>query len=215
MGLSWQPVEMMCIRPTMTHCATLFPRPRRLYWTDTRACKQTVHPKSTIILHICWQLTMMYQLPSVLWHCWLGVRKSIRPIKIEWWGAGVVSIRSEVQMLCIWSSWCHPIISCFIKIQNGLTFLVPAYRGCPGKETIELVSVYCINFDRQNTVNLALETRRKGPTLHQWGWWLAVDEERMIHWLTESRFYVPLDTKHVILETFPKVISWLGIEKQK
>ena len=29
-------------------------------------------------------------LPSVLWHCWLGVRKSIRPVKFEWWGVGVV-----------------------------------------------------------------------------------------------------------------------------
>jgi len=31
---------------------------------------------------------------------------------------------SEVQMICIWSSWCHfhPIISCFIKIQHGLPF---------------------------------------------------------------------------------------------
>ena len=28
--------------------------------------------------------------PSVLWHCRLGVRKIIRPVKIEWWGAGVV-----------------------------------------------------------------------------------------------------------------------------
>ena len=28
--------------------------------------------------------------PSVLWHCWLGVRKSIRPVKIEWWGVGMV-----------------------------------------------------------------------------------------------------------------------------
>jgi len=27
---------------------------------------------------------------KVLWHCWLGVRKSIRSAKIEWWGAGVV-----------------------------------------------------------------------------------------------------------------------------
>ena len=27
---------------------------------------------------------------SVLWHCWLGIRKSILPIKIEWWGVGVV-----------------------------------------------------------------------------------------------------------------------------
>ena len=32
----------------------------------------------------------VYIVPSVLWHCWLGVRKSIRPVKIEWWGVGVV-----------------------------------------------------------------------------------------------------------------------------
>ena len=31
-----------------------------------------------------------FDLPSVLWHCWLGIRKSIRPVKIEWWGIGVV-----------------------------------------------------------------------------------------------------------------------------
>jgi len=43
-----------------------------------------------------------------------------------------LSVWSEVQMICIWSSWCHchPIISCFIEIQIGLTFLVPAYPGC-------------------------------------------------------------------------------------
>ena len=28
--------------------------------------------------------------PAVLWHCWLGVRKSVRPVNIEWWGVGVV-----------------------------------------------------------------------------------------------------------------------------
>jgi len=28
------------------------------------------------------------------------------------------------------------------------------------------------------------------------------------------RFYVLLDTKQVILETFPKPISWLGMENQ-
>ena len=35
---------------------------------------------------------------------------------------------------CIWSSWCHchPVISCFIEIQTGLTFLVLAYPACPG-----------------------------------------------------------------------------------
>ena len=29
-------------------------------------------------------------MPSVLWHCWLGIRKSMRPVKIDWWGVGVV-----------------------------------------------------------------------------------------------------------------------------
>jgi len=40
-----------------------------------------------------------------------------------------LSVWRDVQMICIWSSWCHchPIISCFIKIQIGLTFLLPAY----------------------------------------------------------------------------------------
>ena len=34
-----------------------------------------------------------------------------------------------------------PIISCFIKIQNGFTFLMPAYPGSPGKDSVKLVSV--------------------------------------------------------------------------
>jgi len=34
-----------------------------------------------------------------------------------------------VQMICMWSSWCHchPINSFFVKIQTSLTFLVLAY----------------------------------------------------------------------------------------
>jgi len=33
---------------------------------------------------------LCYCVPSVLSRCWLGGRKGIRPVKIEWWGAGVV-----------------------------------------------------------------------------------------------------------------------------
>ena len=36
---------------------------------------------------ICLRVVYM---PSVLWHCWLDVRKSIRPVKIDWWGVDVV-----------------------------------------------------------------------------------------------------------------------------
>jgi len=31
-----------------------------------------------------WNNFFIYFMRSVLWHCWLGVRKSIRPVKIEW-----------------------------------------------------------------------------------------------------------------------------------
>jgi len=30
------------------------------------------------------------KLPSVLWNCWLGIRKSIRPVTIVWWGVDVI-----------------------------------------------------------------------------------------------------------------------------
>jgi len=52
-----------------------------------------------------------------------------------------LSVWSEVQIIGIPSSWCHylPVISCFIKIQKGLSFSVLAYR-CPRKEAIRQVS---------------------------------------------------------------------------
>ena len=46
-------------------------------------------------------------MPSVLWHCWLAVRKSIWPVKISDKGLVSSSIWSEVEIVCMWSSWCH------------------------------------------------------------------------------------------------------------
>jgi len=45
-------------------------------------------------------------LPSVLWCCWLAGRKGIRPVKTEWWGAGVV-ICLEWGADLHMPSWCH------------------------------------------------------------------------------------------------------------
>ena len=63
-------------------------------------------------------------LPSVLWHCRFGVVKCIRPVKkYEWWFAGLVICLQHAANDCMLSSWCrcYPIISCFTKIQIGLT----------------------------------------------------------------------------------------------
>ena len=43
-----------------------------------------------ICIVLIWLFLFSLCLPSVLWHCWLGIRKCIRLVKIEWWGVGVI-----------------------------------------------------------------------------------------------------------------------------
>jgi len=75
-------------------------------------------------------IDLFIDLHSVLWHCLLDVRKSIWAVKnwvMRCWHGYLSAAR------CKWFAYgpadfhCHPIISCFIKIQNSLTFLVLAY----------------------------------------------------------------------------------------
>ena len=77
-------------------------------------------------------------MPSVLWRCWLGDRKGIRPVKNEWWGVGVVVCLERGADLHMAQLMPLPLtVSCFGKIQIGFTFLVPAYPGYPGKEAVK------------------------------------------------------------------------------
>ena len=76
-------------------------------------------------------------LPSVLWQCWLYVRKSVRPVKNEW-----LSVWSEVQMICIMVQLMllpphHPLLRYNPDWLNS--FLVPGYF-CPRKESIKRIS---------------------------------------------------------------------------
>ena len=57
---------------------------------------------------------------SVLWHCWLGGRKGIRPVKKQSGGVLVwLSVWSEVQ-ICIWPSWCHCHSSSLASVKSRL-----------------------------------------------------------------------------------------------
>jgi len=51
-----------------------------------------------------------------------------------------LSVWSVAQMISIWSSWCHchPIISCFSKIQNGLPFWCQLTQVVPEKRPLNL-----------------------------------------------------------------------------
>jgi len=64
------------------------------------------------------------QMPSVLWRCWLGGRKDIRPVKTERWGAGVVICLERSADLHM--AQLMPLLLTvfyFSKIQIGFTFL--------------------------------------------------------------------------------------------
>jgi len=74
---------------------------------------------------------------------WLGGRKGIRPVKLEWLGAGVVICLERGADLHMAQLMPTPLtVSCFSKIQIGFTFLVPAHPGSPGQRAVKRVCVY-------------------------------------------------------------------------
>ena len=73
--------------------------------------------------------------PSVLLHCWLGVRKSIRPLKVEWWdvGCGYLSGARCISFACgpadATHTHTHPFNGTFVRdypgepVPEGKTYL--------------------------------------------------------------------------------------------
>ena len=80
-----------------------------------------------------------------------------------------------------------PIISCFVKIQNGLIFLVPAYLGCPGKEAIKWVSV-CLSlwlyiWEYMTVYFLTYAFQRIGSQV----WYYPFTEGKAIQWSVDLK----------------------------
>ena len=90
-------------------------------------------------------------MPSVLWRCWLGGRKGIRPVKnwvVRCWNGYLPGARCRLAYAQLMPL---PLtVSCFSKIQIGFTFLVPAHPGRPGKRATKRVCV-CVLLHLQNT----------------------------------------------------------------
>jgi len=84
----------------------------------------------------------------------LGGRKGIRPVKTEWWGAGVLICLERGADLHMAQLMSLPLnVSCFSKIQIGFSFLVPAHLGSPGKMPInECVCAVIFSFFMEKIV---------------------------------------------------------------
>jgi len=72
----------------------------------------------------------------------VGRQEGIRPVKTEWWGAGVVICLERCADLHMAQLMPLPLtVSCFCKIQIGFTFLVLAHLGSPGQRAVKWVCV--------------------------------------------------------------------------
>jgi len=99
------------------------------YWLQSEGTPHTVHQLYDAPLRLSYkqqqQQSIKNHFPSLIivrylcfclqcfdTGCWLGSRKGIQPV-LAW-----SSVWSKVQMICIWSSWCHchSIMSCSSKI---------------------------------------------------------------------------------------------------
>ena len=70
----------------------------------------------------------------MLWHCWLGVRKSIRPVKIEWWGVSVV--------ICLQRGADCMLAECCKRQLNRGSFILLYFRLFTFLICIEFVYLY-------------------------------------------------------------------------
>jgi len=87
-----------------------------IHLTMSPAPRPTSIPSGILIRPTDWP-----QYTNVLWHCWLGIRKSIRPVKNEWC-IGMVTVclklgANDLHMVQVMPLPPQYIVSCFIKIQ--------------------------------------------------------------------------------------------------
>jgi len=75
----------------------------------------------------------------------LGGRKGVRPVKNEWWSAGVVVCLERVADLHMAQLMPLPLtVFCFSKIHIGFIFLVLAHPGSPGKRAVNGCLCVCV-----------------------------------------------------------------------
>ena len=101
---------------------------------------------TSIRLVLCWvrESVPSVPVPSVLWCCWMGGRKGIRPVKnwVVGWLHGYLS-GARCRLTYAQLMPLPLTVSCSSKVQIGFTFLVPAHPGSPGKRAVKRVCV-CI-----------------------------------------------------------------------
>ena len=127
-GISW---AMCKSAPRSRQITTPAPHHSVFYRPDSLPAAQPTASKN-------WRQTMcttnmmkfgIWFLPSVLWRCWLGGRKGIRPVKNSDGALAWLSVWSEVQT-CIQPSWCQCLSLSLASFKSRL--VLPSGTGSSG-----------------------------------------------------------------------------------
>jgi len=115
--------------------ATLSNSSRKLLWFEITKMLIAVLTNKFIVLFI----VMLFAFSALT----LLVRRQEGPVRIEWWGAGVVICLDRGAYLHTAQLMPLPLaVCCFSKIQIGFTFLVLAHPGSPGQRAVKRVCVH-------------------------------------------------------------------------
>ena len=112
-------------------------------------CHLRQHATTKPLLHfnfkyMYYQLNIYY-IVAVDNCCWLGVRKSIRPVKKL--SGGVLAWLSLERGADLHMAQMMPLpitLSCFNKSQVGFTFLIPAHLSSPGQRAVKWLFVVVV-----------------------------------------------------------------------
>ena len=105
------------------------------------------------LLFACYLAYLMLSITSsVLWHCWLGSRKGIRPVKNMGYGGGEHWL---VRMEWCPAGWsvCLPLLISPCTIKSRSSLLAPAHPGGPGKRAIKRLWLWWFHHKNDSTLH--------------------------------------------------------------
>jgi len=138
------------------YCSFLVPILSVLWWVESR-----------------WMSVRMSVIfPSTIkFRRWRAIMEEFDKGWTEWWSASVVVCLEQSADLHMAQLMQLPLtVSCFSKIQIGVTFLVPAHPGSPGKRTVKRVCVCVDKGCSEFCVIVGTVTRTAGILIHIVGW---------------------------------------------
>ena len=152
-------------------------------------------------------------MPSVFWHCWLGGRKGIRPVKrvVGCWRGYLSAARCRL----VWLSWCY-----CSKIQIGFTVSVLAHLGSPGKRAVKRVCVcVCVCFWRIiMSTNRRLGRIWKKTEAYHWRLFdrrtspVRLSQLQIYNLLsTNKKFFIPVTLSQLSCSDFPPFYIFICI----